>query len=33
MSGVALHVVGGLVEVTDPRDVILPRDADYVAGV
>ncbi len=33
MSSVALHVVGGLVEVADPRDVVLPRDPDHVAGV
>ena len=33
VSGVALHVVGGLVEVADPRDVILPGDPDHVSGV
>ena len=33
MSGVALHVVGGLVEVADSGDMILARDADHVAGV
>ncbi len=33
MTGVALHVVGGLVEVADSRDVVLPRDADHVASV
>ena len=33
MSGVALHVVGGLVKVADSGDMILARDANHVAGV
>lgn len=33
MPSVPLHVVGGLVEVSDPRDVVLPGDAEHDAGV
>jgi len=33
MSGVSFHVVGRLIEVSDPGDVILPADPDHVAGV
>ena len=33
MAGVSLHVVGRLIEVSDPWDVILPGEADHVPGV
>ena len=33
MSGVSFHVVGRFIEVSDPRDVILPADPDHVAAV
>ena len=33
VSGVALHVVGGLVEVPDPGDVVLPALAQHAPRV
>jgi hypothetical protein len=33
VTGVSLHVVGGLVEVADAGNVILPGDADHTSGV
>ena len=33
MSSVPLHVVGGLIEIPDPGNVILPADPDHVSRV
>ena len=33
MSSVTLHVVGWLIEISDPGNVIFSRDTDHVSGV